>query len=99
MADTEILKIPEIGFARVRDLVRDSKHPERPSIYPWCQSTHWEMVKRGEFPQPIKIGPNMTGWAWSTIRADVERRNQQVLDLEAASAAKRARRLGRKEAA
>lgn len=73
MSDTNVRALPEIGFLRARDLVRDPKHPERVPIFPWGKTKLWQKIKDGEFPPPVRLGPNMVGWSLATIRAEVQR--------------------------
>jgi len=41
--------------------------PAKKGILPMGESTIWEKVRRGEFPQPIKISPRITCWRKSDI--------------------------------
>lgn len=41
--------------------------PSKKGILPMGESTIWEKVRRGEFPQPIKISPRITCWRKSDI--------------------------------
>jgi predicted DNA-binding transcriptional regulator AlpA len=33
------------------------------------RTTRWRMMKRGEFPQKVRISPNRTGWLLSEVMA------------------------------
>lgn len=33
-----------------------------PSMLPVSSSTLWRMVRRGEFPAPVKLAPKVTAW-------------------------------------
>lgn len=37
--------------------------------------TLWRKVKTGEFPQPIKLGKNMTAWRMADINKWIAERN------------------------
>ncbi|MCL6247278.1 AlpA family phage regulatory protein [Acinetobacter sp. ANC 4945] len=41
--------------------------PPKKGILPMGESTIWEKVRRGEFPQPIKISSRITCWRKSDI--------------------------------
>ena len=43
-------------------------------IVPVGRSTLWRLVKRSEFPRPIRIGPRAVGWRVSDIEAWLESR-------------------------
>lgn len=42
------------AFYREADLV--------PGMLPFSSSTLWRMVRRGEFPRPVKLAPKVTAW-------------------------------------
>ena len=50
---TKVKSIPEKGFLRL---------PQVLTIIPVSSSTWWAKVKDGTYPQPIKIGANITVW-------------------------------------
>jgi predicted DNA-binding transcriptional regulator AlpA len=52
-AITKVKSLPEKGFLRL---------PQVLSIIPVSSSTWWSKVKEGAYPQPIKIGANITVW-------------------------------------
>jgi prophage regulatory protein len=64
--------IPETGFVRL---------PQILSVYPVSRSTWWAGVKSKRYPQPIKLGPNMTAWRAEDIRALIA---QQSVDARQA---------------
>jgi predicted DNA-binding transcriptional regulator AlpA len=42
-------------------------------VIPVSPSTWWDGVKKGRFPQPVKLGPKITAWRVEDIRALIER--------------------------
>lgn len=42
--------------------------PPIPGVMPYSRSTWWNGVKAGRFPQPVKLGPNITAWKVEDIR-------------------------------
>jgi prophage regulatory protein len=65
--------LPETGFLRLPQIVGDpAAVPPVPPIVPVCKSTWWAGVKAGRFPRPVKLGPRVTAWRASDIRALVE---------------------------
>ena len=55
--------LPETGFLRLSEVLK---------LIPISKSSWWDGVKKGRFPQSIKLGPNMTAWAVEDIRALIE---------------------------
>ena len=53
------ITIPEVGFIRLTTILK---------IIPVSKSTWWAKVKSGEYPQPIKLGKNITAWKSEDIR-------------------------------
>ena len=51
--------IPETGFVRLRQVL---------TVIPVCKSYWWAGVKKGRFPQPIKLSPRCTVWRAEDIR-------------------------------
>lgn len=41
----------------------------RERIVPFSAPTLWRRVKDGTFPQPLRLGPGVTAWKMSDIRA------------------------------
>lgn len=39
---------------------------------PISKSSWWSGVKKGYYPQPVKLGPNITAWRWSDIHNLIE---------------------------
>ena len=56
-------ELPKEGFVRLKSFVGRDK------LIPMSASTWWEGVRSGRFPQPVKLGPNITGWAVEDVRA------------------------------
>ncbi|HDR9017870.1 AlpA family transcriptional regulator [Burkholderia multivorans] len=40
-----------------------------------CRATVYAMIKRGEFPRPIRIGERATGWRESELEAWLAKRS------------------------
>lgn len=65
--------LPETGFLRLPNIIGNPKaDPPIPPLYPVSRSTWWEGVKSGRYPQPLKLGPRITAWRVSDIRALIE---------------------------
>jgi prophage regulatory protein len=63
-------KLPEIGYARLPDIIGDRKAvPPIPALIPVGRSTWWAGIRTGRFPAPVKLGPKITAWRWSDITA------------------------------
>lgn len=57
-------------LVRLAQLVgRPRAVPPVQGILPWNPSTLWRKVKAGEFPQPVKLGPNSTAWVLDEVEA------------------------------
>lgn len=50
---TQPLTLPPQGMSRAKQLL---------PFLPFGKTTLWELVKKGKFPQPIKLGENITAW-------------------------------------
>ena len=61
MADFDDL--PETGYVRLAGILA----PRGP--VPVSKSTWWAGVKTGRYPPPVKLGPRITAWRVSEIRA------------------------------
>jgi predicted DNA-binding transcriptional regulator AlpA len=53
-------------FVRINQLVST---PKRQGRLPIHRNTLWRWVASGEFPTPIKLGPNITAWRLSDIES------------------------------
>ena len=56
------------GFSRQRDIL---------NRFPFSAATLWRMVKRGAFPQPLKLSPGVTAWRNSDIETWVSARTSR----------------------
>ena len=56
------------GFLREKQI--------RPAIVPVGKTTFWLMVKRGQFPAPIKISERVTVWRSEDVAAWVAQQGQ-----------------------
>lgn len=88
-------------FYRMRDLAttpgRDDT-PAREGRYPCAASTIWRWVKRGEFPQPVRLTGGTTAWPadvveqWEASRGTTPNTAGTVKAATASAAARRTRR-------
>jgi predicted DNA-binding transcriptional regulator AlpA len=60
--------LPATGFLRLRSILA----PAGP--IPVSKSTWWAGVKSGRYPKPVKLGPRITAWRATDIRALIDRR-------------------------
>lgn len=67
----------EMGYMRLAEIVGDPRRGIKPVI-PVSRSTWWEKCRKGEFPAPVKLGPNTTAWRRSDILALVARLGRQA---------------------
>ena len=66
--------LPEIGFLRLPQIIGDAKaDPPIPAIIPVSRSTWFAGVKSGRFPRQVKLGPKISAWKISDIRALIEK--------------------------
>lgn len=63
---TTISEIPTMGFVRL---------PQILAVMPICAATWWNWVKAGKAPRAYKLGPRVTAWKASDIRAMLEASN------------------------
>jgi prophage regulatory protein len=59
----EIQELPETGLLRIKQVLR---------FVPVSRSNWWEGVRRGLYPQPLKLSERVTCWRASDIRRMVE---------------------------
>ena len=59
---SDIDKLPSEGCVRLSQILA----PRGP--VPVSKSTWWDGVRKGRFPQPIKLGPRSTAWRVEDIR-------------------------------
>lgn len=57
------INLPETGFLRLNQILE---------LIPVGKSTWWARVKRGEYPQPIKLGKKTTAWRAEDIKELIE---------------------------
>ena len=62
-------ELPDSALVRQSQLVRDPKHPTRPTPLPFSHATFWRKVKDGTFPKPLKLGERITAWRVGDVRA------------------------------
>lgn len=62
-------ELPDSALVRQSQLIRDPKHPTRPTPLPFSPATFWRKVKNGSFPQPVKLGARVTAWRVGEVRA------------------------------
>ncbi|GGK58062.1 helix-turn-helix transcriptional regulator [Amphritea balenae] len=53
------ITLPEVGFVRLPQILQ---------VFPVCKSTWWDGVKKGVFPQPVKLSAGVTAWRVEEIR-------------------------------
>ena len=71
--DVSKTTLPEIGFLRLPQIIGDAKaDPPIPAIIPVSRSTWWAGVKSGRYPPQTKLGPKISCWKVSDIRALIE---------------------------
>lgn len=53
--------LPATGYVRQAQLI--------PGIIPVSSPTLWRWCKAGRFPKPVKLGPRVTAWDVTAVRA------------------------------
>lgn len=66
--------LPDTAWVRQSQLVRDPKHPTRPTPLPFSPATFWRLVANEKFPKPIKLSERVTAWQVGTVRAWINAR-------------------------
>ena len=61
-------------FIRMAQLASTPKRAGRLPLHP---NTLWRKVKSGEFPAPVKLGPNSTAWKLSDVEQWEEKQSGQ----------------------
>ena len=61
--------LPDSAMARQSQLIRDPKHPTRPSPLPFSAATLWRKVREQSFPAPVRLGPAISAWRVGDVRA------------------------------
>ena len=54
------------------------RRPEVESITGLSRSTLYDWMKRGEFPQPVKLGTRLVAWRASDVNAWLESRETRA---------------------
>jgi len=65
-------EMPDSGFIRINQLVRDPKNPTANPPLPFSAPTLWRKVKAKTFPQPVSLGTRITAWRVSEVRKWLE---------------------------
>jgi len=61
--------LPDTAWVRQSQLVRDPKHPTRPTPLPFSPATFWRLVASRKFPKPTKLSERVTAWKVGDVRA------------------------------
>lgn len=67
----EVSVLPETGYLRLDQIIRNPKSDRIPLI-PESKSSWWAGVRNGTRPPSIKLGPNTTVWRVEDIRKFIE---------------------------
>ena len=81
-------------FIRIRQLASAPGRngaPARTGRLPVSQATVWRWVKLGEFPKPVRLGPQTTAWRLEDVERWEAERGAQMGMTPRAQAAKRGR--------
>lgn len=60
-------------FLRLSDLC-GRRNPPKKGLLPISPNTVWRKVRDGSFPQPVKLGPNLTAWLAADVQAWIDAR-------------------------
>ena len=60
--------LPDSAWVRQSQLVRDPKHPTRPTPLPFSPATFWRLVASQKFPRPTKLSERVTAWKVGDVR-------------------------------
>ena len=61
--------LPDTAWIRQSGLVRDPRHPTRPTPLPFSPATFWRLIASHKFPQPTKLSAGVTAWRVGEVRA------------------------------
>lgn len=61
--------MPDTAWVRQSQLVRDPRHPTRPTPLPFSPATFWRLVASQRFPKPTKLSERVTAWKVGDVRA------------------------------
>lgn len=67
-----IPQLPERGFVRLQTILQ---------LIPVGKSSWWDGVKKGIYPQPVKIGARVTAWRVEDINSLIDRISTEALYL------------------
>lgn len=68
--------LPNTAWVRQAQLVRDPKHPTRPTPLPFSAATFWRLVASKKFPQPTRLSERVTAWKVGDVRAWIDAQTQ-----------------------
>ncbi len=57
-----------------RSVERIFRLSDLPPLTGYAEDYHWQLIRGGKFPRPIRLGPNSVGWTESAIKAWQEER-------------------------
>lgn len=63
--------LPRVGFVRLSQIIGDPKQ-NIPAVFPIGKSAWWDGIKKGRYPQPVKLGPRTTAWRAEEIHKLIE---------------------------
>lgn len=63
-------ELPKEGYVRIAQLI--------PSILPFSKAQLYRLVKKGQFPAPVKLSANISAWPAAQIRAWLDEKNTAV---------------------
>lgn len=49
------------------------REPQVLALFPFSRSQLWALVKRGEFPAPVKLSERCSAWALRDLKAHAEK--------------------------
>lgn len=65
-------------YVRIVELIGNRRAtPPTPGMLPLSAATIWRMVKRGDFPAPVKLGLNSTAWPLADVEDWLGRRQAE----------------------
>lgn len=70
--------LPDTAWVRQSQLVRDPKHPTRPTPLPFSPATFWRLIANKQFPKPTKLSERVTAWQVGTVRAWINARTSII---------------------
>lgn len=70
--------LPDSAMIRQSQMVRDPKHPTRPTPIPFSPATLWRKVRAGTFPAPYRLSAAVTAWKVGDLRAWLNQQTESV---------------------